>query len=137
MKNYIYTGAFIDQKILLGAIKSIKGDRLEKLIEFPHITFQFHPETVPTLLFGEKIYVRVVGYSNDGKNEGLKVEAFAANPLLSDMIKEILVPHITISVSAKGKPVDTAKLDFHRIEPFFMEMTFGAYTPEGVILEKE
>ena len=136
-KTYIYTGAFIDQRILLGAVKSIKGDRLAKLIEFPHVTFQFKPETVPTPLFGEKVYVRVVGYGNDGKNEGLKVEAFAANPLLADMINEIPVPHITVSTSADGKPVDTAKLNFHRVEPFFMEMTFGGYTPEGVVLEKE
>ena len=136
MKNYIYTGAFIDAKILNGAISFLGKSRLAKLIEFPHVTFQFKPETVAESLFGEKIYIKVLGYGNDGKNEGLRVEAFATNQLLADMINEISVPHITVSVSADGKPVDTAKLSFSPIPSFFMEATYGAYTPEGVILEK-
>jgi hypothetical protein len=133
--NVIYTGAFIDIATLHKTIKV--GNRLEKLIENPHVTFQFRPETAPTSLFGEKVCVKVVGYGNDGKNEGLKVEVFANNQMLSKMAKEILVPHITISVSADGKPVDTAKLTFHPIKPFFLEMTFGAFTSNGVILEHE
>ncbi len=133
--NVIYTGAFIDVATLHNAINV--GNRLEKLIENPHVTFQFRPETAPTPLFGEKVCVKVVGYGNDGKNEGLKVEVFADSQMLSKMAKEILVPHITISVSADGKPVDTAKLAFQPIEPFFLEMTFGAFTHKGVVLEHE
>lgn len=136
MNKTIYTGAFINCETLHTAIKSI-GQRLEKLIENPHVTFQFRPETVPSPLFGEMVKVKVVGYGNDGKNEGLKVEVCEANQMLSQMANEILVPHITISVSADGKPVDTSKLDFYPIEPFFLDMTFGAYTTNGVILEKE
>ena len=135
MKTIIYTGAFIDVATLHKNIDF--GSRLETLIENPHVTFQFRPKTVPAPLFGEKVRVKVVGYGNDGLNEGLKVEVSTNNQMLSTMAEEIRVPHITISVSADGKPVDTAKLAFQPIEPFFLEMTFGAFTPEGVIMEQE
>lgn len=136
MKQIIYTGAFIDVHKLQIAVNSI-GYRLERPIANPHVTFQFRPKTVPAPLFGENVCVKVVGYGNDGKNEGVKVELCEASPMLLEMAEAIPVPHITVSVSAEGKPVDTSKLDFHSIEPFFLDMTFGAFTTEGVILANE
>lgn len=137
--NFIYTGIFFDKEELLSKVKTaFENKRLERVIADPHVTFAFRPKTVDTSLFGEKVIVEVVGYGNDGKNEGLFVSLHARNHTVAEMAKEIAVPHITISVSADGKPVDTGKLSFEPIPvPFIIEGVFGAFTPEGVTTEKE
>ena len=136
--KFIYTGVFFDKEELLKKVEALGEERLERVISDPHVTFQFRPETVATSLFGEKVTVKVIGYGNNGKNEGLLVEVFSDNNLLSAMAKEILVPHITLSVSADGKPVNTWSLCFREMrEPFIIKGVFGAFTPEGVVTEKE
>ena len=70
----------------------------------------------------------VIGYGNDGKNEGLLVELVSVEiPDINDIFcdvhemyllaKSIPVPHITLSVSKDGKPVDTGKLNFDQPIP--------------------
>ena len=137
-KNFIYTGVFFNKEELLEKVNVLETERLAKIIADPHVTFKFRPATVDTSLFGEKVVVEVIGYGNDGKNEGLFVVLHTENDVLAEMAKEIAVPHITVSVSADGKPVDTGKLSFEPIPvPFAIEGVFGAFTSEGVITEKE
>lgn len=132
----IYTGLFIDEnekKKLLAIGKT----HLSKIIADPHVTLFFKPgfEKEYRKLWGKKAVVEVVGYANDGKNEGVLVKVKAEDPQLQELFeKEVKVPHITISVAKDGKPVDTAKLDFHPCEPTKLEATFGAFCAGGLIL---
>lgn len=124
--KYVYVGVFLKKENLMKRIENL-GSRLSKGIEFPHITFQFRPENVNEKLFGSKIIVKAIGYGNNGKNEGLKVELSSTNPELQSMIEAIEVPHITLSISDDGKPVDTRFLSFEDIEPFEICGTFGGF----------
>ena len=136
--NFIYTGVFFNKEELLKKVEFLGEERLERVIADPHVTFAFRPKTVDTSLFGEKVTVEAVGYGNNGKNEGLVVTLKSNNSKIMEMSKVIPVPHITLSVSADGKPVDTWALAFLEMkEPFIIEGTFGAFTPEGVVTEKE
>ena len=132
----IYNGLFIDEnekKKLLALGKT----HLSKIIADPHVTLFFKPgsEKEYRKLWGKKAVVEVVGYANDGKNEGVLVKVKAEDPQLQELFeKEVKVPHITISVAKDGKPVDTAKLDFHPCEPTKLEATFGAFCAGGLIL---
>lgn len=134
----IYTGVFFNKQELLKKVDVLETERLARIITDPHVTFKFRPTMVDTSLFGEKVAVEVIGYGNDGKNEGLFVSLHTENTVLAEMAKEITVPHITVSVSTDGKPVDTGKLSFEPLSiPFTIEGIFGAFTPEGVVTEKE
>lgn len=132
---FIYVGCFIKEKEFTEILQRVPGKRLERLIEHPHITFVYEPEKVDESLFGEEIKIRVVGYGNDGENEGVKVELFTKSTILQDMIGDISVPHITISVSKEGKSVNTNQLNFHTIDPFEISGKFGGYAQwEKVII---
>ncbi len=104
--NIIYWGLFTEE--------TIKGN-LEKEVKDQHITFKFKPnEEDEILLLGGEYTVNVVGYASDGENEGVLVEIPEE---LKRLYKNPAPPHITISVSETGKPVDTGKLNFTRDIP--------------------
>lgn len=129
MRKYIYTGVFFQfDEIRKDLDFYCTSNRLAKVIEHPHVTFTYKPDEVHPELFGREVVFRVVGYANDGKNQGIKVKvARMATDLLSEY-ETIKVPHITISVSADGKPVDTANLHFEDIEETFcIAGRYGAY----------
>lgn len=127
MKKYQYIGAFLDRKALYET-KQIKGRKhLDRLIEAPHVTFQYLPKEVNEKLFGEPVRLKVTGYGKNGENEGLRVEIIAENPEIQEMAKSIPLPHVTISISTTGKAVNTRFLEFADVEPFFLEATFGGY----------
>lgn len=130
----IYIGAFVDKKELLKAAETVSKNRLQRVIDNPHVTFKFKPQSVDKTLFGETVEITIIGYANDGKNEGFKVSVTSNNPELSKMIEAIPTPHITISVAENGKPVDTGFLNFKNIHcPIKITGTFGGFTPSGVI----
>lgn len=131
--EYKYIGCFINFQKFQEAIKSLPAVRLDRVIEHPHITFVYRPDSVDTSLFGEPMDITVVGYGNDGTNEGLLVELGVQNPTLAAMAKRIPVPHITISVSADGQPVDTAKLTFSPMEPFSLMGYFGGFKADDSV----
>lgn len=131
---YIYTGCFIPNNTLLSSLSGLNRVPLARQIQNPHVTFSYKPQSVDTALFGEPINIRVVAYGNDGNNEGLRVEVFSDNPAIMNMIQQISVPHITLSVRESGKPVNTASLAFRPIEPFTLQGRYGTYTADGNIV---
>lgn len=132
MNNHIYryVGCFFPQEDLSTYIRPLNCSPLAKLIACPHITFSYKPEFVDESLFGEKLIVRAVGYGNDGRNEGLKVELVSASPKLAEAFQNIAVPHITLSISNDAEPVNTRYLVFDAIEPFELTGVYGGYVVE-------
>ena len=131
--EYKYIGCFLDYDALHAAIAQLPGTRLSRIIEHPHVTFAYRPDTVDTALFGEAVTLCVTGYGNDEKNEGLRVSIQTENEQLRAMAEAIAVPHITLSVSETGEPVDTAKLTFSPVEPFCLTATFGGYRQDAAV----
>ncbi len=135
--QYRYIGCFIDKETLEAACASLARTPLWRNIENPHVTFAFMPETVDVSLFGQKVFLTVVGYGNDGKNEGLAVQVRCENDRLQTMAEAIAVPHITLSVAEGAHTVDTAKLSFAPVAPFALEGVFGGYIENvGADIEK-
>ena len=124
--KYQYIGVFIPNEEIYEKVTEI-GERLSKLIKYPHVTFKYKPDAVNESLFGEEIEIKIIGYGNDGINEGLKVELYTTNHNLQSMIDEIEVPHITLSISDDGKAVNTRFLCFKDIEPFTIIGKFSGY----------
>ena len=131
--DYLYIGCFFDVDRLWAAVEPIAPRRLERPIRAPHVTFVYRPEQVNTRLFGREVTVQVIGYGNDGRNEGLQVEVLTGDPELQTLARRIPVPHITLSVSHEGRPVDTARIAFSPVEPFRLTGRFGGYRPDGTV----
>ena len=132
--RYIYIGCFLDPQDLLSATGEYAHRHLARIIPSPHVTFQYQPEAVDETLFGQPVEITAVGYGNDGKNEGLLVRLTAPSPAVQAMSEAIPVPHITISVSESGKPVNTGSLTFREIPPFRLTGVFGGYQEGGIVV---
>lgn len=117
MHNFEYVGCFFNYNELFTKVEKIRKNPLKNTKTKPHITFKYSPIDVFPELFGEKIEVQIIGYGNDGNNEGLKVIATSKNTILTQMINNIDVPHITLAVSDSGLAVNTKNLNFESIEP--------------------
>ena len=131
--KYLYIGAFVNNEELYNKCTNI-GSRLSKLIDSLHVTFQFKPEEINELLFGEELLIKVVGYGADKNNEGLFVEVNTNNPELKKLIDKVEVPHITLSISEKGRAVNTRFLSFKAIEPFYIKGLFGGYKYDDTVI---
>lgn len=149
MSKYIYTGVFFDYSVLMTRVKMhITKEMLSNIIENPHVTFAYKPEddnmANRSSLFGIPLDFEVIGYGCDGKNQGLQVrlikdgykkDGYIRGPKLElEFLYDFFVknPHITISVSDDGKPVDTGKLEFMPIaETFLIRGSYGGYTYDG------
>ena len=133
--KYIYTGVFFDAAELNERFAKYVGEEtLSNIIKNPHVTFTFRPSSVDTSLLGRIVCFNVTGYACDGKNQGLCVEVSMIHAGLSSEYQTIKHPHITISVSEDGKPVDTGKLCFTPLpEPFEIVGKYGVFTDKGVL----
>lgn len=120
--NVIYEGFFVKPNVELES-------KLEKDIEFKHITTQFKPEKSHEDLYGIEVNFIATKYGNDGINEGYKVKALnIENNELLELYNQIPNPHITLSVSKDGKPVNTSKLNFEPIgEEIIIPCIFGGF----------
>ena len=133
MGRIVYTGVFVDaeelaQKLLL---TGLPRHILEKEIDNPHVTFQFMPSTnaVDERLFGTPVEIIVAGYGADEENEGVYVGILMDSPEILALYRKIAVPHITLSVSKNGRPVNTCHLEFHPLdEVFSIKGVYKAYT---------
>ncbi len=135
--QYKYVGCFIKKDVLEAACAPLERTPLFRSIASPHVTFLYMPETVDTSLFGQRVFLTVVGYGNDGKNEGLAVQVRCEDAHLQAMADAIAVPHITLSVAEGAHTVDTGKLLFLPIAPFVLEGVFGGYIEDvGADIEK-
>lgn len=126
--SFKYVGCFFEKDMLARVINQLGKERLEITKEYPHVTFSYRPQEVDETLFGEKIEVRMIGYGNNGTNEGVKVEVQSNNKKLQEMIDCIEVPHITLSTSLTGSPVDTKSLVFEPISQVEFTGVYGGYT---------
>lgn len=130
MQKVVYTGVFVDSKDLTHKLSmhGVKRTKLWREILNTHVTFQYRPETVDESLFGSPVDIRVVGYGVNSQNEGLLVEVICANKEVQKLCEQVAVPHITLSVSEDGKPVNTRYVDFVRIEnPFVIQGVYNAF----------
>lgn len=117
MGKYEYVGCFFDYDELFEKVKNIRKNPLKNTKTKPHITFKYAPIDVFPELFGEELEVEIIGYGNDGDNEGVCVIATSKNNVLTQMIQDIQIPHITLAVSDNGLAVNTKNLVFHSIIP--------------------
>lgn len=126
-----YTGCFFDHDMASVLRRHRQGEELSKSIRALHMTIFYEPEEVDITLLGEEIRVHVVGYSNDGSNEGYLVEADSDNEKIKELLEQIEVQHITLSRAEEARSVDTKDLDFQPIEPFCVKGHFGIFV-EGL-----
>jgi hypothetical protein len=130
--SVIYTGIFFNPSDP-GLSPEKAGDYLERPIKDPHVTFSFRPDPgklFPEDMIGKEVSIKVVGVGNDGRNHGYEVEV---PPELKEYYDGAPTPHITISTSLEGKPVDTKNLDFKRIPPLNLKGKIGHFTSSGVV----
>ena len=124
-----YEGIFFKLEELEKVIEKANcGKRLAKTIERPHVTTAFNPAS-PSVGYkiGEKVSVTVIGYGNDGKNEGFLVALPTGKPCCNKQ------PHITVSIAHDGKAVDTGRLKFYPIDPIEIEGRFGYFNGKELI----
>lgn len=130
MSKVIYTGAFIDSKELERKLEEhgIERTKLWRQIRDTHVTFRFRPADVDESLFGLPVDIRVIGYGVNPQNEGLLVEVTCANETVQKLCDQVEVPHITLSVSEDGKPVNTRYVDFAPVKrPFTIRGVYDAF----------
>lgn len=86
-----------------------------------HITTEFKPNQAHESLYGVTAEFQVVGYANDGQNEGYAVKLLRINAetetaeALRRLYDAIPVPHITLSLGDGAKAVNTRYLNFTEI----------------------
>lgn len=133
MENVKYTGCFFDPAVLAEKLLPYPRKPLQRPIEAPHITFAYRPVSAPVRLFGLPVTVQVCGYGCDEENEALLVKFVELPPQLAESAAEIALPHITLSVSETGEPVNSRRLTYRPITPFLLEGTFGAMDTSGTV----
>lgn len=103
------------------------NSKLENRIDMPHITVYYKPSEPHTIYYGQKGRFELYEYGCDDNNEGYKVRCVGCDSILvPHILKEVDVPHVTISVSNNGRPKDTKNLNFVACEPYVYEAIFGA-----------
>ncbi len=128
--QYLYTGCFFDFSEIAALAKKHAPERLHRVIQTPHVTFTYQPDTVDTSLFGTAVQVTLVGYGNNEENEGFRVVLTSDNKDVQTMIDTIEVPHITLSVSEDGRARNTKFLTFRDIQPIQITGIYGGYTQQ-------
>lgn len=126
----IYEGFFFDR-----SVQEFIGS-LWHTIEHQHVTTEYKPSVAHPELYGKKATFRIVGYGNDGENEGFLVRLTDCDdPDIDEIYNKIERPHITISVSPTGKPVNTGKLRFHAFYGKEITLRFGAFNMESGMID--
>lgn len=109
----MYCGIFFNLEDIQVVVKELGIPQLAREISEPHVTFAFvrgrNFDDLPEFPEGEIANVTVVGCGFDDENVGLEVRL--PENLMSYYHGADSV-HITTSVSATGKPVNTARLKF-------------------------
>lgn len=138
----IYHGIFFDKDDIASYKEHLGIDTpfLPDVVENPHVTFGFRVEPVDGFdeLFASYTdsdgLVLIVGYGNDGGNEGFLVKidseiaAFYQGQIYGRDGNGDIYAHITISYDrASGrKPVDTGSIDFDMLDGYPLN-TFGDF----------
>lgn len=127
MHNFEYVGCFFDYHELTELVAPIRKGALKNSKTTPHVTFEYKPKTVLMELWNTPVMATIIGYGNNGENEGLRVVLSSNNEIINRMSKKIEVPHITLAVSDTGLPVNTRYLSFEPIEPLKIVGWYGGY----------
>ena len=113
MENVIYAGIFFASEAVEAAVEQKGGITLEKAIALPHVTLVFRPSDVELqklqLLLGKEVEVSLDEFAYNDRNAGFRVSVVTPDVVVGNFLKGKL-PHITTSVGAEGRPVDTPKL---------------------------
>ena len=102
------------------------NSKLENRIDTPHITVYYKPSQSHEIYYGQKGRFEFYEYGCDDNNEGYKVRCVGDDDLVQHLLKNVDIPHVTVSVSSNGRPKDTKKLNFVACEPYVYEAIFGA-----------
>ena len=132
----VYAGLFLDPEDLY----SKKQATLEKVVEHPHVTTAFKPNSDQLYLaqIGSNARIYAVGYGNNGENEGLLVRVKAEDPEIQEACDALDTPHITLSTSKKGQAKNTAFLDFVPLEePIELTGKYGIFSQGSVLKSQE
>ena len=98
---------------------------LDKSVAYPHVTFGYKVPVPDGIAWDDIYWIDAIGYGNDGANEGLLV---SVPEELEMFYFGAETPHVTLSTSQDGAPVDTAFLNFTALpQPFSIPMKFGYY----------
>ena len=133
MREIEYIGCFFPRDVIGEWAAAQCGERLYRTIANPHVTFAYRPEKIPYEAFGTPVEVTVVSYGCDGENEAFGVELGDLPQVLLPLAQQIAVPHITISVSKRGKPVNSRYVSFAPIKPFVLQGIFGGMGTDGKV----
>lgn len=113
---------------------------LEKDAEYKHMTTEFRPKESHEDLYGEFVILHASKYSFDINNEGYYIDRIVTdNVELKKIFNEVSVPHVTLSTSVDGKPMDTAKLDFSKGIPIdtYLPAKYGCFTGVEYIMKNK
>lgn len=132
-----YEGIFFNKETV-NLIHSLECNPLPNINDEIHCTFKYHPEEDEIFdeIVGKSFELYLIGYANDGKNSGFKVE------LSDDLIpyyinfdeqnpNELKIPHITVSLGENAKAYDTKNLKFKPISPIKIIGKFGYWIKEN------
>ena len=123
--NPIYEGFFIKEDL---------HGKLAKNIEYKHITTEFKPRHPHEDLYGITARFAITGYGNDDNNEGYLVKLVSCeSDELVELFNNISVPHITLSTSIDGKPVNTKNLEFKPFDGGIITATFGGFLGKPIL----
>ena len=126
----LYMGIFLDKESV--AILTEKEQSLARSINNMHVTFAFMPSNEEVAEFmplvGKPVSISVNGYGNNGKNSGFSVALPSDG---SSLYRGSEQPHITTSLGAEGRAVETGSLAFSAVTPFEVRGTFGICYDDG------
>lgn len=126
---------------------------LSQKILSPHVTTAYRPDVTELFLdaLGSSANIKIIGYANDGQNEGLLVEVEAENPEIQKFLNERVAPdkngelkpvptHITLSINKEegAKAVNTRNLEFTTLdEPISISGTYKLFGKNGVLIDQK
>lgn len=118
----VYHGVFFDRDRLDALVDgNVPGrNELSHVIRHPHVTFGFRSQPVEGFHDGMRVNgFKVIGYGNDGVNEGLLVKI---PKRMRRYYQGADQAHITLSLADGGNPKDTADLEFMPLDkPFALD----------------
>ncbi len=132
MPQYVYEGIFVEEEQLYSKLKGIiPNNRLEHVVKALHVTCHYRPKISHQEFYGSKVRLKILGYGNNGLNEGIRVEIDSQNPQFKSKNE---VPHITLSYADTSSPKATIGVEFTDIEEVTITGVFGGYMEDGTIL---
>ena len=140
----IYAGLFIDPEDIYDKFPPSLSHRIRD----PHVTTAYRPGVEKLFLdsLGSGASIRVIGYGNNGQNEGLLVEVAADDPAIQKTLNERIAPdstgelksvptHITLSIAEGAEAVNTKSLNFEPLNaPVELTGHYELFRKDGVLL---